>query len=222
MPDLSTKLHLKMLENSKARRPLLPRLVKAIKRELTSSGIYGLEWGDPETVEPLMFIRERFVTPYVHGDQCALEIGPGGGRWTRYLLGFGKLYVVDYHVELLDELRKNFNRPNMRFINNHGTDFPGVKERSIDYLFSFGTFVHLDRTLIESYLTNMKPILKPTANVIIHYSDKTKIMAQRNKTFSDNTPEMMREMVIRAGYDILEEDLTTMWHSSVIRFAPPS
>lgn len=218
MPDLNTKLHLNMLRKSKRKRHLLARLIRAVKRELSSGNIYGLEWGDPEIVEPLKFIRDRYVLPYVHGDQYAVEIGPGGGRWTQYLLGFRKLYVVDYHAELLEELKKNFNKPNMEFIKNNGTDFPGVKERSIDYLYSFGTFVHLDTQLIEAYLTNMKPILKPGANVVIQYSDKTKIMGQINKAFSENTPEEMRHMVLGDGYKILEEDLTTMWHSSIIRF----
>jgi hypothetical protein len=106
----------------------------------------------------------------------------------------------------------------MVFIKNTGTDFPSIPECSIDYLFSFGTFVHLDLHLIEAYLIHMKPILKPGANAIIHYADKTKIMAQMNDSFSNNTPEKMRQMVSGAGYKILEEDLTTMWHSSIIRF----
>jgi hypothetical protein len=47
----------------------------------------------------------------------------------------------------------------------------------------------------------------------------TKIMARENKGFSQNTPPEMRRMVLDAGYCILEEDLTTMWHSSLVRFA---
>lgn len=203
MPDLKTSLHLDMLKSAQAQ---------------NSSQIYGLDWGDPEFVAPLRFTCDRFVRPYIDPKHCALEIGPGGGRWTRYLLGFEKLYVVDYHAELIAEVRKNFNRPNMVFITNNGTDFPGVGKRSIDFLFSFGVFVHLDIPLIEAYLKNIKPILKPKANVVIHYSDKTKIMAQMNSSFSENDPERMRALVTTAGYKIVDEDITTMWHSSVMRF----
>src|SRR5688572_21435933 len=112
MPDLDTSLHLDMLERFR-------RLEKP-------TNLYGLQWGDPEVVEPLRFIRDSYVLPYVSREHVALEIGPGGGRWTRYLLGFKAVYVVDYHTELLDELRKNFDQPNMVFIRNNGTDFPGV------------------------------------------------------------------------------------------------
>jgi hypothetical protein len=43
-------------------------------------------------------------------------------------------------------------------------------------------------------------------------------MAQINETFSENTAEKMRERVLCSGYKIIEEDLTTMWHSSIVRF----
>jgi len=78
--------------------------------------------------------------------------------------------------------------------------------------------VHLDKHLIEAYLKDMRSIVKPGADIVIQYSDKTKIMAQLNNGFSDNTPDKMRQMVLNAGYKILEEDLTTMWHSSIIHF----
>jgi ubiquinone/menaquinone biosynthesis C-methylase UbiE len=188
-------------------------------RELgNTTQLYGLEWGDPEVFGPLKFVRDRYVLPYVDSQRTALEIGPGGGRWTRYLLGFHQLYVVDYHPELLQELKKNFNQSNMRFINNRGTDFPGIADDSIDFLFSFGCFVHLEAHLIEQYLKNMRRILKRGGNAVIQYSDKNKIVAQLNSAFSENTPDRMRKMVVDSGFRVVEEDLTTMSHSSIIRF----
>jgi hypothetical protein len=218
MPDLNTTLHSDMLGQFKTRSSLVLRILRAIKKELSYGGIYGLEWGDPDLIAPLGFIRDRYVLPYVNEDQCAVEIGPGGGRWTRYLRGFRKLYVVDYYPELLAEVRRNVKGPNLVFVRNNGTDFPGIDDNYVDYLFSFGTFVHLDAHIVEAYLSNMRRILKAEANVVIHYSDKTKIMAQINDGFAENTPEKMRSMVLNAGYKICEEDLTSMWHSSIVRF----
>jgi len=43
-------------------------------------------------------------------------------------------------------------------------------------------------------------------------------MAQLNEGLSNNTTDEMRKMVLTVGYKILEEDLTTLWHSSIIRF----
>ena len=63
MPNLNTTLHLEMLKRSNGRQGLLIRILKAIKREVADRGIYGLEWGDPEFVEPLRFIRDRYLLP---------------------------------------------------------------------------------------------------------------------------------------------------------------
>jgi len=218
VPSLKTSMHLDMWREYGQQRSFLNRVRQAMRDVLTPKELYGLQWGDPEIAAPLGFIRDRYVLPYVKPDRVAVEIGPGGGRWTRYLLGCGQLYVVDYHPELLNELRKTFNKPIMQFIKNNGSDFPGIPENSVDFIFSFACFVHLDADLIEAYLKNMKSILKPGGNVVIHYSDKTKIMAQINPGFSENTPERMRSMVSAAGFQVVEEDLTTMWHSSLIRF----
>lgn len=220
MPGLGSPLHLDMLRSSGARSPWVIRVARAVKYAIHSQGVYGLEWGDPEFVEPLRFVRDRYVLPYVNPNHAAVEIGPGGGRWTRYLLGFGKLYAVDYHTEMLRELRRGFHPPNLHCIKNNGSDFPGIAAESIDYVFSFGCFVHLDTGLIEKYLQSLKCIVKRASNVVIHYSDKSKVMAQLNHSFSDNTPQKMRQMVLLAGFRIVEEDLTTMWHSSIIRFTP--
>jgi SAM-dependent methyltransferase len=191
---------------------------RAVRNPAPSRQLYGLEWGDPDTVPPLVFVRDRYLLPYVKRSHVAVEVGPGGGRWTRYMLGFRTLYLVDYHSELLEELKKNFHEANLRFIKNNGSDFPGVETGSVNYAFSFGCFVHLDAPIIEAYLKSMYRILMPGGNIVIQYSDKSKIMAQLKSGFSDNTPERMRRMVLSSGFTVLEEDLTTMWHSSIIRF----
>lgn len=219
MPDLKTSLHLDMWDEYRSRESLIRR-ARRVVREMLAPKMYGLEWGDPEVSAPLRFIRDRFVLPFVKRDQTAIEIGPGGGRWTRYLVGFRELYVVDYHAEILGELRRTLSLGNMKFVKNNGTDFPGIKAHSVDFVFSFGCFVHLDQEIIAVYLKNIRDILQPAGNAVIHYSDQSKVMAQINKTFSVNYPDKMRSMVQGAGFHIVEEDLTTMWHSSIIRFTP--
>lgn len=218
MPDLDTQLHLDMLRTYKQENSFARRVKRAVREVISPARVYGLQWGDPDISGPQIYVRDRYVLPYVKPDQIALEIGPGGGRWTRYLLDFSRLYVVDHHSELLNELRKHFHRPNMQFIVNHGTDFPGVPENSVDYVISIACFVHLEPHLIEAYLQNIRTILKPGGNVVLTYADKSKVGGRINHTFGENTPERMRDMVIRAGYRILEEDLTVLWNSGIIRF----
>jgi hypothetical protein len=206
MPSLTDPIHLNMLQNSyKSGEP--QRL-----------GFYGLQWGDPNSAPSLKFIRDRYILPYINFDHTAIEIGPGGGRWTRYLFCFRSLYVVDHHQELLDELTKTFKAPNLSLIKNSGTDFPGIPENSIDFAFSFGVFVHLDQDIIRDYLKSLYAIVTDAANIVIQYSDKIKEEAQNNIGFSHNTPDEMRRLVRKMGYTILEENLTVLPHSSIMRF----
>ena len=218
MPHLNTTLHLDMWEQYTDRNRFFARVRRAVRLVFSTRPLYGMEWGDPEAFAPLAFIRDHYLLPYVKSEQTALEIGPGGGRWTQYLLRFGQLYLVDYYSELLGELRRNFTGPNLTFIKNNGSDFPGVPDRTVDFVFSFGCFVHLDAPIIESYLENLPRILRPGANVVLHYSDKTKVLAQMNPAFSENTPERMRGMIEHAGFTVVEEELTAMSHSSIVRF----
>jgi SAM-dependent methyltransferase len=218
MPSLTTTLHLDMLRN---RQQGLIRRLRRARDAFRAHDIYGLEWGDPERDEPLMYVKRHFLTPYVTPKITVLEIGPGGGRWTRYLLTARMVYAVDYHQELLDELAVNFRADNLISIKNSGTDLPGVPAESIDFVFSFGVFVHLDLDLIDAYLHSFKSVLKCGGSVVLQYADKTKPLAKLNNGFAENTPEQMRKLILSHGYRIEEEDTATMWHSSIVRFTTP-
>ena len=184
--------------------------------------LYGLHWGDPESVEPLRFVKNQYVLPLIRPEFTAVEIGPGGGRWTQYLKAVRRLYVVDFYQEMLDEFRRGYAQPNIVPVKNNGDDFPGIGDGEVDFLFTFDVFVHLELPLIRSYLENMWRILKPGGKVLIHYADQTKIMARQNPAFGINDPDTMRDLVRSSGYTVLEEDTTTMWHSSIIMFQRPA
>jgi SAM-dependent methyltransferase len=127
-----------------------------------------------------MVIRDHWLLPYVRSDITALEIGPGGGRWTRYLLPVRRLYAVDRYPKLLAELRRNFPQPNIIEILNNGTDFPDVPPDTVDFVFAFGVFVHLDAEVIRAYLASLHTVIRPGANLVIQYSDKDKCKSRSN------------------------------------------
>jgi cyclopropane fatty-acyl-phospholipid synthase-like methyltransferase len=192
--------------------------------QIDKFGIYGSVWGDPQKTDTehnmrMRIMRDKFLLPYVHPDLTCVEIGPGGGRWTRYLLTCNTLYCVDFHQELLDELAANFRAPGMHLIRNNGTDFPGVPDQCCDFLFSYGVFVHLELDAIGAYLRNMRRLLRADSQVVIHYADKTKELGRQTEGFGDNDPQRMRALVLESGYSILEEDVDTLPHSCVVRFS---
>lgn len=200
----------------------LRMLADARERGDTDEAPYGTHWGDPAEKPHLGIVRDVWCAPFVKPTSAVLEIGPGGGRWTRYLLGCGTLYAVDVHPEMLDELRRNFVVPHLRTVAGHGDDLPGIPDDSIDFVFSFGTFVHLELAAIEGYLKEIMRVLKLGGDAVIQYSDKSKPQAARNEGFTDNTPSRMRRMVMDRGFLILAENLTLLPHSGLIRFTRTS
>ena len=185
--------------------------------EKYKDSIYGLHWGDPDKNPVHIYVRKRFITPYINSNSVALEIGPGGGRWTKYLLEFKKLYVIDPYQEILDELKKNYNKKNMVFIKNNGTDFPRIPKKSIDFLFTYACFVHLEVKTIDKYLKNILKIINNNSKICIQYSDNDKELG-RNKSFTKNNPRIMRKLIIDNGYEIIDEYAESLKNSSIILF----
>jgi len=130
---------------------------------------------------------------------------------------------VDLNQKMFQYLIDRFGtKTNLSFCLTNGTDFPGISKDSIDYVFSFGTFVHLDTNLIKEYLVNLLQVTKKDSNVVIQYSEKSKPGAARTKGFSNNTAKIMRKLVLDSGFSIISEDLDTLPNSNVIHFRPNS
>ena len=128
-------LHLIMHENAKRARGANALLRRAAGLLWRNEELYGMKWGDPDILPPLRHIRDEFLLPYISPEKTVVEIGPGGGRWTRYLLGAKKLYAVDAYSELLDELRRNYDQDNMVFYPEQWCRFS--QDRRQQYRFHF-------------------------------------------------------------------------------------
>jgi SAM-dependent methyltransferase len=188
----------------------------------SNKSIYGYEWGDPNSRDILMRVRDRFILPYVDRERTALEIGPGGGRWTQFLTAFRKLYLVDLNDCFFETLKRRYPDEHVQCLRTSGSELPGIEDGSLDFIFSYGAFVHIDPADIEGYLDSIRRKLAPSGVVVLHYSDKTKPLGLKEVAFSYNTPDLMRSLVRHYEFSVVEEDLTTLPHSSMIRFAHDS
>lgn len=182
--------------------------------------IYGYQWGNPlETTAN--FVPAEFIGPYLANDSVVCEIGPGGGRYSQYLQSAKQLYLVEYNTEffeLLGTVLKDSTCEKI-YVHSPGSSLPGIQDKSIDLVFSFDCFVHLDIPLIKGYLEEIKRVLKPSAVAVIHYADKTKPAAQAQGTnFSNTTPEIFRQLLDEFGFSIIKEDTARISHSAIVAF----
>ena len=124
--------------------------------------IYGLQWGDPLISPLLARVKEEFLLPALCPAITALEIGCGGGRWSRYFAGrVKKAFLVDATPAAEAAIRSHTDWAGFEFLMPVGTRLPELADASIDYVFSFDTFVHFHRELFDGYVREIGRILKP-------------------------------------------------------------
>jgi SAM-dependent methyltransferase len=102
-----------------------------------------------------------------------LEIAPGFGRWTNFLLGYcQRFYGVDLAPPAVKACQKRFEQfKNAKFIENDGKSLIGVPDHSVDFAFSADSLVHADRDAMAGYLSELRRALRPGAVAFLHHSN---------------------------------------------------
>jgi SAM-dependent methyltransferase len=199
-------------------------------------GYYGVQWGDPSTVKTriaywvrkiigkpegqpeLSKVVQNYISPYVTKESVVLEIGPGGGRWTQYLFDAKEIILVDLNPEFFPYLKQRAGElaAKLRFYQTAGYELDGINSDSVDFIFTFGTFVHIDPEGIDSYLGEMKRVLRRGGIVVVQYADKAKKAARERKGFSDMNCDRMNNLVQKHGFKLHDHNLSLLHHSNIV------
>ena len=102
-----------------------------------------------------------------------LEIAPGYGRWTEYLLPQSTSYMgVDLSESCVRACTDRFaDQPHATFAVNDGMTLPMVADESVDLIFSFDSLVHVEADVVHSYLREFGRVLSPDGVAFIHHSN---------------------------------------------------
>jgi SAM-dependent methyltransferase len=131
---------------------------------------WSVSWGD-STMQWIHTIFSR-----IHGFlpvKSVLEIAPGYGRWTRFLLGMCSYYIgVDISVACIKACRETFSTvPHAHFIVNDGKSLEQIPDGCIDFVFSFDSMVHCEKDVLENYLKELARKLRIGGRGFIHHSN---------------------------------------------------
>lgn len=102
-----------------------------------------------------------------------LEIAPGFGRWSKFLIPACEEFVgLDLAPKCIEECRNRFAKAmHARFFTNDGCSLAAAEDRSIDLVFSFDSLVHAESDVMASYISDVLKKLAPGGVAFIHHSN---------------------------------------------------
>lgn len=101
-----------------------------------------------------------------------LEIAPGFGRWTKFLVRACESYVgIDLSGRCIDACRSTFAAANHAcFVQNDGLSLEKA-DGSFDFVFSFDSLVHGELDVFRHYIPQIIGKLTPSGVAFIHHSN---------------------------------------------------
>jgi ubiquinone/menaquinone biosynthesis C-methylase UbiE len=116
---------------------------------------------------------QHLLVPHVAKQTHVIEIAPGHGRWTEYLVRLaGHVTIVDLGASCLDFCRSRFQaHSNVDYVLTTGDPLPLCAEDRIDFVWSYDSFVHMDQQVIRAYLGEIRRVLKAGGSAILHHSN---------------------------------------------------
>lgn len=129
----------------------------------------GHEWSEYfGTTDNLWNIIYPKIKPYLNGE--TLEIAPGFGRITEYLLKeTSGLSIVDLNSICIDKCKEKFGNKIKSYIVNDGKSLD-YNNDTFDFIISFDSFVHMTEDVIECYIKEIDRTLKNDGFAFIHHS----------------------------------------------------
>lgn len=140
----------------------------------------GDEWsgqarwcGQPYEVWKASLI-ETFIHPHVNKDTAVLEIAPGHGRWATSIVDRCKsLTLVDLSPNCIKHCQGLFaDKDNVTYSVNDGQSLDVAGDGSIDFIWSFDSFVHIAPDVIRKYFREFHRVLVPGGRAIIHHAGR--------------------------------------------------
>ena len=130
----------------------------------------GEEWN--ASSEWKQALIDDVLARWIPAGAVVLEIGPGAGRWSEFLVERGSgLVLVDVSERPLKLCRERFkNDARIRYILSSGSDLPGVEDGSIDAVWSFDVFVHVSPCDQAAYLQEIARVLAPGGIAVVHHA----------------------------------------------------
>jgi SAM-dependent methyltransferase len=104
---------------------------------------------------------------------CVLEIAPGFGRWTKYILPLCNQYLaIDLSDVCVAACEGKFNHvKHASFLKNDGLSLMAAADGQYDLVYSFDALVHVEMDVIGAYVSQSIAKLRPQGVGFLHHSN---------------------------------------------------
>jgi SAM-dependent methyltransferase len=165
---------------------------------------HAAAWGHDPAEWKRALIAE-VMRPNVRG--TILEVGPGAGRWSSELLGLAaELHLADVAETCLDACRAKFGgRASYHLIDDGSLSF--LPDGSVDSIWAYDVFVHVNPTETARYLDEMARVLRPGGRGVVHHGDGFRRRDRERSYRSYVTADFFAHRVEQSGMRMLQQDL---------------
>lgn len=139
----------------------------------------GDEWDDCARFSGVPYDRWKdqlartFIVPNIRPESTVLEIGPGHGRWSALIphrVPKGTVHLVDLSPSCIEFCKKRLSEyTNIQYHVNDGRSLQPIADQSVDFVFSFDAFVHIEEQEVRAYAREFHRVMKPQSMGVIHH-----------------------------------------------------
>ena len=169
----------------------------------------GHEWSGPFGTTEALWNTYIFDSIKDFRGKKILEIAPGFGRITQFLsILAGELLVVDLNPICIQKTKEKLGHHVLAYFVNDGKSIPSVRKNSQDLVFSYDSFVHFHKNVIDEYLAEIYRVLKPGGYGFIHHSwlyGGNDLSFNNIAGRSNMNPEDFKSMVESHGMEIISQ-----------------
>lgn len=142
----------------------------------------------------------------------SLEIGPGNCEFYNLFFTWKRQFYLDILPEIEKSLRKRINKEHQKYVDFFTTDdfsCGNVPHNSVNFIFSWDTFVFFQEDQIDQYLSSMNKVLVPGGYVMIQYTDchfDWDLEMSKKGYWAYNNKSIMKNLIEKNNYVIIEMD----------------